>query len=502
MPLNSAPFSRFFKHPAAFWLPVVLVAAGYVVLKPLQWLSFESRLLDTGIYHNLAWRLSTGLGSWSDVLGRDHFGEHFNPIVLLLAAVYRLWASAHVLLLAQGLAAGATVTGLAHYTRLIQQPTTSTQTPAQATPPAWAPWLWIAWALAALTYRPLQAAWFGDFQPITLGMPMVAFALIALHQGHNKRLLLWALLLITTREAAPLTLLGLAMVAGLQYKRWKTAALLAAIGLIAAILAFQIVMPHFRGVQDWHQAGRVGPLNDWSAKSKYLLLCLLPLAFLPLIGWRTTIGCLPGLALNLSTDTGNQYSMGHHYDAQLGVFLLAGSAIGLTKLTPGRGFLSAPPEETQETSPAKASPARTRPPRVVYLGLGVWGLWITACAGPSLITAFQQWRPTPADTALAQAIDQVIDQYPIARWAADDVAGPRLCASEYFVAIKVDRRAVTDGSYPYIPRLQDKQIIVLAKKSWDHQEHRAVLMASGQAEPIIDTPELTVLQWSSPPSTP
>jgi len=489
LPLNLTPFSRFLKHPAAFWLPVVLVAAGYVLLKPLQLLSFESRLLDTGIYHNLVWRLSEGLGSWSDVLGRDHFGEHFNPIVLLLAAVYWLWPSAHVLLLAQGLAAGATVITLAHYARLIQQHPAPTPTQSQSirtTRPSWLPWLWIAWALAALSYRPLQAAWFGDFQPIVLGMPMVVFALIAMHQGQNKRLLFWALLLLTTREAAPLTLLGLALVAGLQYKRWKPAAVLAGLGLIAAIAAFQFVMPHFRGPQDWHQTGRVGPFNDWPSKSKYLLLCVLPLAFLPLLGWRITIGCLPGLLLNLSTDTGNQYSMAHHYDAQLGVFLLAGSAVGLARLT---AWL-------QARSHTSAGQATKRPPRAVYLGLGVWGLWITACSGPNLISAFDRWKPVPDDTALARAIEQVMAQHPDAQWAADDVIGPSLCASQYFVAIKVDRRAVTDGSYPYIPRLQGNQVIVLAKRSWDHKEHRAVLMASSRADLLVDNQELTVLQWT------
>ena len=60
------------------WLVLGLLLLG--IVPRLLWLSqLWGADFDLGIYHNLVWNLSQGRGFWSDVLGRNHLGEHASP---------------------------------------------------------------------------------------------------------------------------------------------------------------------------------------------------------------------------------------------------------------------------------------------------------------------------------------------------------------------------------------------------------------------------------------
>src|SRR5690606_10871127 len=105
-----------------------------------------------------------------------------------------------------------------------------------------------------MLYPPLLATWNTQFQPIELGLPMVVGVMMLLHAAPTRRnvLLLWMLvvLLLSTRESAPLSVLGLAIYAA-SLKRARLALLLGIVASAWAAIAMGIVMPWFRDGGAW-----------------------------------------------------------------------------------------------------------------------------------------------------------------------------------------------------------------------------------------------------------
>lgn len=296
----------------------------FAVPKWFQHTSLFTRLYDTGIYHNLVWNIANGNGFWSNVLDRNHLGEHVSPIVAGFAPLYWMVPDARWLLVAQGLALGATVLLAGYFASVMARDLG--RSPRR--------WLVAVAMLMAALYRPFLGAYGFEFQPINLGMPMVLAGLIALATRRWWLLAATVLLLMTTRESAALTLVGLGLVAALRFRQYKVSAVLMVAAGVFAVVGMQVIMPMFRGDVDWGHNSRVGPLLDWGTKWVYVFSLVAWLGFMPLLGWRVAISALPGAALNLMVHYQPQYSMNFHYDAQLGVFLVAGGVEGLVRLAP------------------------------------------------------------------------------------------------------------------------------------------------------------------------
>src|SRR3954471_23349585 len=91
------------------WLILTLcVTALLLIPKLFQHAAGHTGDLDTGNYSHFAWSIAFGQPLIA-VHGRHHFGEHFSPIMFLVAPVYWLWASAYVLMILQGLAVSAAI---------------------------------------------------------------------------------------------------------------------------------------------------------------------------------------------------------------------------------------------------------------------------------------------------------------------------------------------------------------------------------------------------------
>ncbi len=74
------------------------------------------------------------------------------------------------------------------------------------------------------------------------------------------------------------------------------------------------VIPFFRE-GEWHHTDRLGPTQFIYLKLKYLWLYLfLPLGFLSLANWRSSLMIWPPILLNLSVKYTRQFEGFHHYD--------------------------------------------------------------------------------------------------------------------------------------------------------------------------------------------
>jgi|GEM_PF-2740879 len=297
------------------FLLALVVAA--VLAKVLQYNKVHIHDWDTGIYFNVAWNIFEGDGFYSDVLRRNHLGEHFSPITALFAPLFLISSSPVWLLAVQGLAVGATYVVLYFIAGKILRDATIPHARLVA----------LTLPLAAYLYRPMTNALMFEFHPSTLATPFLAGAVLALLYRRNMALWVLVALLLSMKENAALAILGLAIYAGLVQNRQRLFLALLGTAAVSAALIFGVIMPFFQS-EEWHHYTRLGPLSLLRQKADYVFLLLKGLAFLPLVAWRCGACVLPLLALNLSVSYELQFSITHHYDDLASVFLLIAAMHG------------------------------------------------------------------------------------------------------------------------------------------------------------------------------
>ena len=151
-------------------------------------------------------------------------GDHFHPILVVLAPFYRLWPDARMLLVAQAVlmaCAVHVVTRLA-VGRLGRRG-------------------FLIGGAFALSWGILQAVDF-DFHEIAFAVPLLALALEALLAGRMTAVVLFSGLLVLVKEDSPLLVIGIALVLVAQ-RRYRPALLLGAFGVASFLLIVFVVIP-------------------------------------------------------------------------------------------------------------------------------------------------------------------------------------------------------------------------------------------------------------------
>ena len=324
----------------SLWITAAVVLALLLVPKLFQHAGGHTGDLDTGNYSNFAWALAHGEGFRGSVLGRHHLGEHFSPIMLLVAPLYLIWQSAYVLMILQASAVAVAIVLTLHFADRQLRAAGFDDDPSAGPSPAR-----IRFAAGAallvmfLFYPPLLATWGTQFQPIELGMPLVVAAVLLMHAKRDLWLAIVVFLLLCTRESAPLAVAGLAMYAGLALKRWRMAIVLAVVAAAWAAVTMGIIMPWFRnrftpGTR-WAHERHYGLKDLWDLKLRYLAVMGLGLGLLPFIGRRallTVAAAIPGMMLNLAVKRDTQLTFVGHYDAQTAPFLMLAAVHGVVAL--------------------------------------------------------------------------------------------------------------------------------------------------------------------------
>lgn len=274
-------------------------------------------VFDTGIYSNLAYNLSRGEGFYSSVLERNHLGEHFSPVMLVFAVLYRFIPAVHWLLGAQ-LAAWLAVPWIL---RLVLRESGGRESPGLEA------WLSLAWFL----YQPVAAAMNFPFHPSTLAMPFVVWAFYEMLRERWVRLGVLLVGLLAFKENLFLVWIGFGLFQ-LCRRRLTAAVVLIACGALAGSLILGVAIPAFRE-GEWRHWNRFGPLADWPGKLRYLWFVFAPVAFLPLIRWRAGLVALPALLPNLGSQAAMMYSRRHHYDDVAGALIFCAVAASLPLAT-------------------------------------------------------------------------------------------------------------------------------------------------------------------------
>lgn len=325
----------------AAWAMAAAWALAFSLLSVARHRAFWTGRFDLGNMVQAVWSTSEGRPlETTDVLGRQfvRLGAHVDPLLVLLAPLWRVWPDPALLLVTQAVAVALGAVPVFLLGRL---------------------WLGddrlaLAGAAAYLLYPPLQWSTVSEFHPVTLATPLLLTAIWAVAEGRPVVLAFAAVGAALGKEQVGLALAGLGLWAAVAHGRRRWGAVLAVGGIAWTAVCIAVVMPHFRpeggpspflGRYAWlgdteGEVLRTVVTRPWTAfgvlddpdRLTYLAALLLPLLLLPLAAPLLAAAALPELGLNLLADYWPQYAIEFQYTAVITPFLVAAALRGLARL--------------------------------------------------------------------------------------------------------------------------------------------------------------------------
>src|SRR5215472_3402255 len=386
------------------WVIALAAFIAYDTLAVFKYLRLDPGSWDLGIYTEYVKQLA---GLHAPVVairgaGFNLLGDHFQPIVGLLAPFFRVFPTPETLLVAQALL---TATSVIPVCRAAQE--------------VLGTWASRGIGLAYGFSWGLQQMVSFDFHEIAFAVPLLAFSLSALVRRRPRPAIFWALPLVFVKEDQGFTVAAIGLVmAGMGLvmlargsdppgtPRWPSArflrhraeappaegsdpgrgeaatwirggVLLAVWGLAWSVLAIAVIIPHFNAMHHypyWYDGGVVGPgahpsvsglahqvIQSGHEKLWTTFLILLPVAFLALRSPLVLIA-LPSLALRFISTNTYFWGTGWHYDATVMpiVFLAAVDGMARFRASSQRRALLAGAASRPGTPPVPAR-AASRP---------------------------------------------------------------------------------------------------------------------------------------------
>ncbi len=288
-------------------LAIFVYAAGFSYLTITRYAAFESRALDMGNLHQAIWNTAHGqpFHMTNQPGVNNRLSLHVEPILLPIAALYRLYEGAETLLLLQSVvvALGAWPLYALAYWRLGNR------------------WIALLLALLFLINPTIQAANWLEFHPLTLAPTFLMAAFYFLTTKRNGWFILFALLAASCKEEIGLLLFMIGLYALIVLRRpkigWWTMGLALGWSLIAVL-----------GIQQFFAAGNIhwgryeylgdSPLDKvltlltqpalvWQQLAAadalgYLWRLIWPVGLVSLLAPEILLLALPSLAINLLAD--------------------------------------------------------------------------------------------------------------------------------------------------------------------------------------------------------
>jgi uncharacterized membrane protein len=329
-------------NQALLWLAMVAYAVGLSALSILRHRAFATGRFDLGNMVQAVWSTAHGhpleiTGLRGDQISR--LGAHFDPILAVFAPLWLVWPSADMLLVTQAVAVAL---GALPVYWLARKHLGSERAG-------------LGFALAYLIYPPTQWLTLNEFHPVALACPLLLFAIWFLDEGRLLAFAACALFAATTKEEIALVVAGLGIWYALAHRRRLTGAVVAVGGIAVALIAIEVVIPHFNraGTSSFFtRYSEVGstpggivhtaltdPLKIVTTAFTgrglgYLGQLVLPLGLFVVLAPLALIAALPELAVNLLSAATTQTSIHFHYTAGLIPVLLAAAVFGAKRIPP------------------------------------------------------------------------------------------------------------------------------------------------------------------------
>jgi uncharacterized membrane protein len=325
-------------------LLVVGFALLYSVFAVARHHVFETTAYDLGIFFE-------AVRSWAhlhlpivpvkgvhDNLGAhfDLLGDHFHPILALLAPTYWVWPHPETLLVDQALLFAASAVPVWAFVARLHGPRTA-----------------YLWSVGYLTYWGLQEALAFDFHEIAFAVPLIALAVERAQARRFGWAAVAALLLLLVKEDLAIFVAFFGVWLAVRGARRLGAGVCAA-GVVGYLVITRLLLPHFAGgtaFMYWsydslgkdlpsalgfmvrHPLRTVRLFFTPAVKWHTLLWIFAPYAFLTL-GSSTLILLVPLLAERFFSSGPQYWVTGYHYTATASPIVAMGAAEGLQRLLP------------------------------------------------------------------------------------------------------------------------------------------------------------------------
>lgn len=354
---RTAPPSRVTR--AAPWLIASGAFVLYALISILRYERRESMSWDLGIFTEAVRGYAHFQAPMVGIRGQEMnlLGDHWHPILMLLAPFFRVFPSPVTLLVAQSVLLA-----------LPAVPLTRTAMDLVGRYQGYA--IGIAYGLS---WGVVQAANF-DFHEVSFAVPPIAFSLCAYIRGEYRKTILWALpLLFVKEDLALLVPIIIAMViARTRFPRRTVVqggvlACGVALGALTTSFLVKIVIPHFNpnGVYEyWNEGGCLDPklhsgvgklltcvpqqfVNGLGDKESTVLMTLLPVAFIAL---RSPLALLavPALVARFVNVMPSYWGTNFHYSVVPMVVVFAAAIHGLVLMKESREREAAHPSRFPE----------------------------------------------------------------------------------------------------------------------------------------------------------
>jgi uncharacterized membrane protein len=298
------------------WLIALAVFAAYLPISVFRYLRLDPTSWDLGIFTEYVKQYAHVRAPIVDVrgVGFNLLGDHFHPIVALIAPFFRVFPSPVTLLVAQALLAAVSVVPVSRAA---------------------------AYKLGTGAGRAIGAAYgfsWGlqqmvnyDFHEIAFAVPLLACSLSALVRGRTRAAVIWALPLVFVKEDQGFTVAAIGLIIMLVYKRQAAGLFLAAWGLVWSFLAIIVIIPEFSPTHQylyWSDGGALSPVGGhlsaaglasqlttggWT-KLPALVMILLPTAFVALRS-PIVLAAVPSLVLRFVGTNSSYWGTNWHYNA-------------------------------------------------------------------------------------------------------------------------------------------------------------------------------------------
>jgi uncharacterized membrane protein len=308
------------------WLIAVVAFAAYCVISISWYVRRQPGSADLATFTEYVKQYANLRAPVVDVRspGFDLLGDHFHPIVALIAPFFRLFPTPVTLLVAQTLLVAISVIPVAR-AATAKLGTTGGHLIAAAYA--------ISWGLQGMVNF--------DFHELAFAVPLLAFSLSALVRGRIRAAAVWALPLVFVKEDQGFTVAAIGAVMLILAWRGRAVpkaasaragALLVAWGIAWSGLAIEVIIPFFNPDHTydyWSEGGIVGGSSSNSVtallaqfahgypqKLGTLALVLLPVAFVALRSPLALVA-VPSLVLRFLNTNSAYWGDHYHYNAPL-----------------------------------------------------------------------------------------------------------------------------------------------------------------------------------------
>ncbi|MGB2984345.1 MAG: DUF2079 domain-containing protein [Phycisphaerae bacterium] len=297
-------------HPLAVGSLVLLIAVLTIVHTRTQINFFEHFMLghaDFGHFTEELKNALAGRGLRSDSFENTRLGWHFVPLLYVLVPGYALWSSPAYLMVCSALFVHVVALPVYYLARRLSG--------SAAIGFMWA----AAWLLLPSQSRLVYSNTYG-FQWIYVAMPLLAVMIASGVTGRWRTCLVMVALVLLCKETAAAATFGWGLYVTLFTPRRKMGIAIAVGSVVYFILCTKVIIPHFAVAERYERLNLFGELGTTSGDLLsavftqpevffgrllrrealyFLLMLIVPMALLPLRGWRIALAALPTLALVL-----------------------------------------------------------------------------------------------------------------------------------------------------------------------------------------------------------